>query len=73
MKTSTYSGICVIAYNLRPPIDAKDWCKGLDEGINAALAIKQVPKPDNYRPAYRMSMGEIEETKARWRAKGWIK
>lgn len=29
---STYSGICVIAYNLKPPIDAREWLDGVREG-----------------------------------------
>lgn len=28
----SYSGICVIAYDLKPPVDAKDWIKWVNEG-----------------------------------------
>ena len=53
MCSSTYSGICVIAYRLRPPIDATEWQNGLNEGINKAMQIKPVPIPENYRPMNR--------------------
>lgn len=33
---STYSGICVIAYNLKPPIDAKEWLTTMREAYMAA-------------------------------------
>lgn len=33
---STYSGICVIAYNLKPPVDAKDWLKWMRESLEEA-------------------------------------
>lgn len=37
---STYSGICVIAYRLNPPIDAKDWLASVREGYEKAVAYK---------------------------------
>ena len=33
---ATYSGICVIAYNLKPPIDAKIWIAELKKGMECA-------------------------------------
>ena len=33
---STYSGICVIAYALKPPIDAKTWLHELRFGMEKA-------------------------------------
>lgn len=35
---STYSGICVTAYDLRPPIDASTWLDELRKGMNRARA-----------------------------------
>ena len=34
--SSTYSGICVIAYDLKPPIDAKVWLRELKKGMEKA-------------------------------------
>ena len=34
--SATYSAICVIAYQLRPPIDAKEWLKAVREGYQNA-------------------------------------
>lgn len=34
--SSTYGGICVRAYNLKPPIDAKDWIKNITIGMDRA-------------------------------------
>lgn len=36
---STYSAICVIAYGLRPPIDAKIWLQELKKGMDHAKEI----------------------------------
>lgn len=36
LAQNTYSGICVIAYQLRPPIDAKEWLKNIREGCERA-------------------------------------
>lgn len=36
---STYGAICVIAYNLKPPIDAKIWLKELKKGMDHAQEI----------------------------------
>ena len=33
---STYSGICVRAYDLKPPIDAKAWLMELRKGMDRA-------------------------------------
>ena len=33
---ATYSAICVIAYQLKPPIDTKDWLESVREGYNRA-------------------------------------
>lgn len=35
--SSTYSSICVRAYNLSPPIDAKDWVVAIKSGINKRI------------------------------------
>lgn len=35
---ATYSAICVIAYQLKPPIDAKDWLAAVREGYDRAKA-----------------------------------
>ena len=37
---STYSGICVIAFRLKPPIGAKEWFASVREGYEKALAYK---------------------------------
>lgn len=36
--SATYSAICVIAYRLCPPIDAKDWLVSVREGYDRAKA-----------------------------------
>lgn len=33
---ATYGAICVIAYNLKPPIDADEWLNALREGMRRA-------------------------------------
>ena len=33
---STYSGICVIAYGLKPPVDAGAWIEWMREGLEKA-------------------------------------
>ncbi len=38
---STYSGICVIAYQLRPPVDATDWLAAVREGYERAKAFRE--------------------------------
>lgn len=38
MISSTYSGICVIAYGLKPPINAGEWFKAMREGVENELA-----------------------------------
>ena len=43
---STYSGICVIAYGLKPPIDAKTWLKELRTGMEKARKIKNERRYD---------------------------
>lgn len=35
---STYGAICVIAYSLKPPIDAAEWLNAVREGYNKAKA-----------------------------------
>jgi len=39
--SSTYSGICVIAYNLRPPVDAKTWLGWIREKITEMDGVAQ--------------------------------
>lgn len=34
--TSSYSVLCVRAYNLHPPVDAKDWVNAIYEGLAKA-------------------------------------
>lgn len=34
--SATYSGICVIAYQLKPPISAKDWFDAVRQGYEKA-------------------------------------
>lgn len=36
----TYSGICVIAYRLKPPVDAKEWINGVREGRDRAMKLR---------------------------------
>lgn len=67
MCSSTYSGICVIAYRLKPPIDAKEWYNSLREGIGKAMEIKPVPVPENYQPAKRGLDSSPDSYKAVWR------
>ena len=38
MISSSYSGICVIAYHLKPPVDARDWISAMHEGVDRALS-----------------------------------
>lgn len=45
--TSTYSGICVRAYNLRPPIDNKEWCKAMWEGYNREIESRKNRRKEN--------------------------
>lgn len=40
LMLSTYSCICVIAYNLKPPIDSKDWSKSMREGRDKAMRMR---------------------------------
>lgn len=40
LMSSTYSCICVIAYNLKPPIDSKDWLKNMREGRDKAMRMR---------------------------------
>lgn len=37
MVSSTYSGICIIAYRPRPPLDAGDWLAAVREGVRKGL------------------------------------
>lgn len=41
MIQSTYSCICVIAYDLKPPIDAKEWFAKMREGRDRAMEIRE--------------------------------
>lgn len=41
---STYSGICVIAYGLKPPIDAKTWLDAVREGMEKAAKYNEAMK-----------------------------
>lgn len=38
MMSRTYSGICVIAYNLNPPIDAKKWNNEMVKAIQRRIS-----------------------------------
>ena len=38
---ATYSAICVIAYQLRPPVDAKIWLSAVREGYERAKAFRE--------------------------------
>lgn len=67
MMSSTYSGICVIAYQLKPPVDAKAWFAEMRKGIQAALEIVPVPMPENYKPRPVGTDSSPEGYKARWR------
>ena len=37
MMSRTYSGVCVIAYRLKPPVDAKEWNNEIVKAINGRL------------------------------------
>ena len=37
----TYSTICVIAYNLKPPIDASDWLGEMRNGRDKVMEIRK--------------------------------
>ena len=49
LAKSTYSGICVIAYQLCPPIDAKEWLKNIREGCERARSTDKRFKPTDAR------------------------
>lgn len=66
MVSSTYSGICVIAYQLKPPVDSKVWFAEMRKGIQAALEIVPVPMPKNYTPRPYTGDSSPEGYKARW-------
>ena len=38
MMRSTYGGVCVIAYDLKPPIDAKAWLNEMSKAIEMVLS-----------------------------------
>ena len=67
---ATYSGICVIAYRLKPPIDAKTWLTELRKGMDAAREITRVPIPEDYEPVAVVHLDEIAMKKAMWRSEG---
>ena len=64
--SATYSGICVIAYMLKPPIDAKTWRKEMEKGREKALAVERVPMPEDYQPAQIETVDEITAYKRKW-------
>lgn len=66
---STYSGICVIAYWLKPPIDAKTWMTEMRAALEKYKAERVItPMPENYKPAPMAThLNEIEHKKAMWR------
>lgn len=66
MMPSTYSGICVIAYDLRPPIDSKVWFTEMRKGIKAALEVVPVPMPEDYKPAPLRLDSSPDSYKAMW-------
>lgn len=70
MCSSTYSGICVIAYQLKPPINANEWYKNLRVGVSKAMEIKTIPIPENYKPVERGLDSSPDSYKAVWRGKG---
>lgn len=39
--SATYSGICVIAYQLKPPVDAKIWLAAVCEGYERARSYRR--------------------------------
>lgn len=49
LAQSTYSGICVIAYQLRPPVDADEWLKNIREGCERARSTDKRFKPTDAR------------------------
>ena len=66
---STYSAVCVIAYHLKPPLDAKGWVREVWAGVDKAMAIVPVPMSENYQPyicetrtsieVYKQNMGLV--------------
>ena len=46
LMSATYSGICVIAYGLKPPVDAGTWLGWLREGYEYAKEIWEDTKTD---------------------------
>ena len=38
--SSTYSAICVIAYRLNPPVNAKEWINGMREGRDEVMKVR---------------------------------
>lgn len=40
--SSTYSGICVIAYRLNPPVNAKEWINGMREGRDEVMKARMI-------------------------------
>ena len=46
---STYSGICVIAYGLKPPVGARSWLEWVREGYRDAKA-KEEPAAEEGAP-----------------------
>ena len=63
---ATYSGICVIAYGLKPPIDAKTWLTELHKGMDKARDVPRIPMPENYQPMPVTHLDEITMKKATW-------
>lgn len=41
MISRAYSAICVVAYNLKPPIDAKDWFENMRQGRDEAMDVRR--------------------------------
>lgn len=39
---ATYGAICVVAYNLRPPVDASDWLEWMREGLRDAQLCRNL-------------------------------
>lgn len=64
---STYGGICVIAYRLKPPINANEWFDAMREGIQKAKGVVIIPIPENYTPAPMRLDGSPDTYKALWR------
>lgn len=42
--SSTYSGICVIAYRLNPPVNAKKWIISMREGRDEVMEMRGLSK-----------------------------